>query len=510
MLSINFMQGLDDGEKRTIWVDDVHVIDSKSEDKEPPPVPQGLSAKGFDRHVDLAWQGVEASDLLTYRIYRSVDGRDFEPLGTQQGQWSRYEDFIGESGREARYRVTAIDLAGNESAPSEAASASTREFSDDELLDMVQEACFRYYWEAAHPAAGLAPEVLPGDNRLIALGGNGFGVMALLAATERQFITRQESVDRMLTILRFLDRADRFHGVWPHFLDAETGKTIPFFGRYDNGGDLVETAFMMQGLRAARQYFTRDNAQEREIRDTVTRFWRDIEWDWYRRDPDSKVLYWHWSPDAGFRIQHPLVGWNETMITLPSGHCLAHRTPCPPASTHTGWAGTDELNVHYRQNLSRTTQGDHYINGKQLLRHQAGRGQRQRIGHVLHTLFLHGLRSARHPRPLHELLQEQPRHRVDRPCVLHGQPPRLQGLRRGTRGASRPASTTVAAAPCRVMTTARSTSWPLSRPCPTHRMCPWMPFATTTATSAARSGVSTDSTTASTKRRNGSRKSTWP
>jgi len=28
---------------------------------------------------------------------------------------------------------------------------------------MVQEACFRYYWEAAHPNAGMAIEILPGD-----------------------------------------------------------------------------------------------------------------------------------------------------------------------------------------------------------------------------------------------------------------------------------------------------------------------------------------------------------
>ena len=79
---------------------------------------------------------------------------------------------------------------------------------------------------------------LPGDANLLALGGSGFGVMALLVAAERGFVPRAQVAERMLTIVRFLARADRFHGVWPHFLDGDTGRTIPFFGKFDNGGDL--------------------------------------------------------------------------------------------------------------------------------------------------------------------------------------------------------------------------------------------------------------------------------
>ena len=167
---------------------------------------------------------------------------------------------------------------------------------------------------------------------------------------------------RVLKIVRFLARADRFHGVWPHFLNGDTGHVIPFFGKYDDGGDLVETAFMMQGLLAARQYFDRDNAVERELRDTVTRLWREVDWDWYRKTPDSDILYWHWSPDHGFHISHPLVGWNETLII----YLLAIASPTHPVPAelyHTGWAGTSERNIRYRQNWSRTTAGDHYVNG---------------------------------------------------------------------------------------------------------------------------------------------------
>ncbi len=360
---VAFMQGLDDGEPHMLFLDDFRIRELESGDTSPPPAPRSVEVRGHERHFDVSWVASAADDLLEYRIYRSWDGKTFEPIGTQQESYLRYSDFVGQPPREAVYRVTALDLAGNESAPSPVSTrARTRFFSDDELLTMVQEASFRYYWEGGHPVAGLAPEVLTGDRNLIALGGSGFGIMAMLVGAERDFATRDAVADRMLKIVRFLAGADRFHGAWPHFLDGNTGRVIPFFGKYDNGGDLVETAFMIQGLLAARRYFDRGNAVEREIRDTITRLWREVEWDWYRQTSDSGLLYWHWSPDWGFHINHPLIGWNETMIV----YLLAIASPThpvPAALYHSGWAGTSERHINYRQNWGRTTAGNRYVNG---------------------------------------------------------------------------------------------------------------------------------------------------
>ena len=362
-LSVSFIQGLDDGEAHTLYLDDFQIRDLLEEDTTPPPAPQAVAVRGFERHFDVSWEPVEAEDLLSYRIYRSWDGETFEPIGTQQHSIPRFADFVGTPPREAMYRVTALDLAGNESDLSTLSSpARTRPFSDDELLTMVQEAHFRYYWEVGHPEAGLAPEVLPGDRNLLALGGSGFGVMALLVGAEREFVPREAVAERLLRIVRFLARADRFHGAWPHFLNGDTGRVNAFFGKYDNGGDLVETAFMIQGLLAARQYFDRHNAVEREIRSTITRLWREVEWNWYRKTPDSEVLYWHWSPEHAFHINHPLIGWNETMIV----YLLAVASPThavPAELYHTGWAGTSDLHTWYRNGWGRTKEGNRYVNG---------------------------------------------------------------------------------------------------------------------------------------------------
>jgi len=359
---ITIVQGLDDGKPHTIYIDEITIGDNVAHNSRGLTVPTGLQAKGYERHVDLTWAPTNDADLRYYKIYRSFDGKSYTPIGIQKGSPTRYEDFLGESGKTSFYKVSSVDVNYNESALSSEVETATRTMSDEELLTMVQEACFRYYWEGAHPIAGMAIEILPGDENLVAVGASGHGIMALLVAVERGFITREQGVERMLKITRFLSKADRFHGVFPHFLDGRTGKVMARFGKYDDGGDLVETAFLMQGLLAARQYFTQNIAAEQEIRKIITSLWRSVEWDWYRSDSRSSFLYWHWSPDYGFYINHPLIGWNETMIV----YLLAIASPTHPVPAtmyHTGWAGQSERALQYRRWWSRTSQGDHYVNG---------------------------------------------------------------------------------------------------------------------------------------------------
>jgi exo beta-1,2-glucooligosaccharide sophorohydrolase (non-reducing end) len=145
-------------------------------------------------------------ELQFYKIYRSLDGKAFTPLATQRGDRTRFEDFLGASGKNASYKVSAVNSSYKESALSETISGSTRAMSDDELLTMVQEACFRYYWEAAHPNAGMAIEILPGDKNLVGLGSSGFGIMAIVAGLEGGFITREQGVERLEKNAFYVDR----------------------------------------------------------------------------------------------------------------------------------------------------------------------------------------------------------------------------------------------------------------------------------------------------------------
>jgi hypothetical protein len=313
--SVIFSQGAPDGQGHTIYVDDMRIESVQNQALHAPVAPSDPAARGYERHVDLTWQTVNDPTVAQYVIYRSLNGGQYKAIGVQRYGVDRYSDYIGDPHAHASYRVTARTSAMAESVPSKEASAATHPMTDDALLTMVQEASFRYYWEAAEPNSGMALESQPGADDAIALGASGFGVMAMVVGVDRHFITREQAVDRMLRIVSFLEKADRYHGAWPHFISGKTGHAIALFGIYDDGADLVETSFLMEGLLTARQYYNQATPQEEELRRRITALWEGVEWDWFRASPNHDALYWHWSPNYGFHIANRLEGWNEVMIT---------------------------------------------------------------------------------------------------------------------------------------------------------------------------------------------------
>lgn len=371
LAGVVFSQSIDDDLPHRLYLDEIRAYRVEAATASPArssPVaaPQGLAVSAGDRHVDLTWPAPNDPGILYYVIHRARGllgpGARYEPIGRALPACGRFCDYVGLPHGVYAYRLTAVDRDYHESLPSNPAVATTRTFGDDELLTMTQEACFRYYWEAGHPACGLARENVPGDPDLVALGASGFGILALLVAMSRGFIPREAGRGRLLRIVRFLQAADRFHGAWPHFLDGNTGKAVPFFGLYDNGGDLVETAFLIQGLLAARQFCRGEDPIERAIGEGITELWESVEWDWYRGEEKGDFLYWHWSPDYGWHINHPLIGWNETMIA----YLLAIASPTHPVPAELydrGWAAQTARARRYRQNWGKTTAGAAYQNG---------------------------------------------------------------------------------------------------------------------------------------------------
>lgn len=207
--------------------------------------------------------------------------------------------------------------------------------SDEDLLTMVQEQTFRYFWDFGHPVSGMARERnTSGD--LVTTGGTGFGIMSVIVGIERGFIGREEGRERISRIADFLEnKATKYHGALAHWINGVTGQTIPFSPK-DDGGDLVETSFMMAGLLCAMEYFDSPVLEETTLRETITRLWEGVEWDWYTRN-GSSTLYWHWSPVHQWDMNHPVRGWNECLIT----YILAAASPTHPVTPDvydSGWA----------------------------------------------------------------------------------------------------------------------------------------------------------------------------
>ena len=207
--------------------------------------------------------------------------------------------------------------------------------ADTSLFRIVQEQTFQYFWDGAEPVSGLARERFhvdgnypENDKNIVTSGGAGFGVMAILVGMERNFITKEAGKKHLEKIVRFLETADRFHGAWPHWWNGENGKVKPF-SKYDDGGDLVETSLLLQGLITARQYFSTTDAIETDLRTKINIIWNGVEWNWYRQNNQS-VLYWHWSIDKGWIINQKISGWNEGLIVYAlaaSAPAVANRIP---------------------------------------------------------------------------------------------------------------------------------------------------------------------------------------
>ena len=248
--------------------------------------------------------------------------------------------------------VAALALAGVVAGCAQRPAAT---LSDEALLDSVERRTFDYFWSGAEPNSGLACErinmdgIYPeNDETVVTTGGSGFGILALIAGMERGYVTREQGIERFERIVSFLERADRFHGAWPHWIEGRTGRVKPF-GKKDNGGDLVETAFLVQGLLAAHQYFAQGNEREQALAQRIDTLWRGVEWSWYRNG--QNVLYWHWSPEYGWEMNFAVHGFNECLVM----YILAAASPTYPIDREVyteGWAIVDEHEVEgYRLRL---------------------------------------------------------------------------------------------------------------------------------------------------------------
>lgn len=218
--------------------------------------------------------------------------------------------------------------------------AVSNTMTDEQLMDKVQKDALKYFWEYAEPNSKLGRERYHEDNiypdndkHVITTGGSGFGLATILVGVERGFIPRKDAVKRLTTMMDFLAKADRHKGAWSHWINGETGKTVPF-GKKDNGGDLVETAFLTSGILMVREYFKNGNAEEKVLAKKCDELWKGIQWSWYTKGGE-KVLYWHWSSEYQWEMNFPLQGYNECLIT----YILAASSPTYPIDAETYYKG---------------------------------------------------------------------------------------------------------------------------------------------------------------------------
>jgi len=345
--AVVFNQSETNNTSRTILLDEITVFKSLAVI----PSVSNLTGTGYDSHAELEWT-MPVKNML-YRIYGSFDsGANYELRGETAD--SVYLDFVPDNGKNATVMYHVVAVAQNRESEPEQASVTLQDYTDDELLDMVQRYCFRYFWEGAHQPSGMALERTNGGTVTAASGATGMGLMAMIVAYEREYRPREDIKDRIIKILNFLETCDRFQGAWSHWYNADTKHTIPFTTD-DDGGDLVETSYVAQALIALKHYFSGSDAKSVQIREKADMLWKGVNWDWYRQYGQN-VLYWHWSPSYLFMKNMKITGWNEALVT----YIMAAASPVYgiPKEVYTqGWARSGAMVVKrtyysYEINLS--------------------------------------------------------------------------------------------------------------------------------------------------------------
>ncbi|RAP42126.1 hypothetical protein BYZ73_07160 [Rhodovulum viride] len=213
-----------------------------------------------------------------------------------------------------------------------------RGLDDAALRDRIAQATAGYFLDWSHPVSGMARERSAGAfgydiEDTVCTGGTGFGLLAQIVAAERGWRPRREILDRVERLVGFLETADRFDGVFPHFLHGATGRVLPFMAG-DDGGDLVETAFLMTGLLGAAAFFT----EAPGIGARIEALFDAVNWAAHLRE-DGAVM-WHRHPDRPFAPNAlPIRGWNEAMPVFVLG-AGSDTHPIPPESYHQSWVRT--------------------------------------------------------------------------------------------------------------------------------------------------------------------------
>ena len=323
---------------------------AKEPSEKPGVMPQHVWTTPRQLCIELQWDAVPRT--MGYEVERArTPMGQFEPLHVNFPRLTIYSDFIGEGNATYYYRIRSIQTNGlGHFLPSDwsrPVAGHSDDLDEEELLTEVQQASFNYFYEYAHPVSGLARASMFRDPDVCAIGASGMGLFNVAVGINRGFITRDAGAELVLKELRFLsEKAQRFHGAFPHFINGETGRVIPF-SRYDDGADIVETAFLMEGVLFAREYFSGTNADETEIRKLADGLWRDVEWDWFvTKSSSTPAMIWHWSPHYGWKENLYILGFNECQIV----YVLALASPTHPIGARSYWDGWEWAD--YRSHLS--------------------------------------------------------------------------------------------------------------------------------------------------------------
>jgi hypothetical protein len=172
-----------------------------------------------------------------------------------------------------------------------------REFALDQhdrlLLEEIQKASFKFFWENAHPKTGLIKDRSsangPDDRTVASIASTGFGLTSYCIASKRGWESGKEIQERVRKTLRFLvEWMPQEHGFNYHFVDWSNGRRV-----WNSELSSIDTAILMCGVIMCGEFFA-----DLEIRDLAVILFDRVNWEWMLNGGDT--LCHGWLPETGF------------------------------------------------------------------------------------------------------------------------------------------------------------------------------------------------------------------
>jgi hypothetical protein len=183
----------------------------------------------------------------------------------------------------------------------------------EKLLTDLQSDAFNYFVREVNLDNGLVVDCTKGGWPS-SIAAVGMALSAYPVGVERNFMSREEAIERTLRKLRFFAGSEQstnadatgYKGFYYHFLDMQTGKR-----GWECEVSTIDSTFLFAGMLTAAAYFDRDSEEENEIRRLADELYRRADWQW--ATGGGATLSHGWRPESGF-LKDRWDGYDEGLL----------------------------------------------------------------------------------------------------------------------------------------------------------------------------------------------------
>lgn len=278
----------------------------------------------IDKQVELQWQLPLTPSIRYIKIYRSTDNVDFKAIAIRPVFMQKCYDLVEEYNKKYYYKIAWVDYDYLESPFSSVKEVQTKPASDLELSNLIKLTNVNYFIENYDINSGLFLPNKSNKKAIVSIEESGYAILSLLVGAENNVISRQALLLRLSRMMKFLNKAQHHEGVFTAFYDGREG--VPFYTDGVQMYDVKATAKLMEGLLVAREYFSKDVADEQNFREDVTKLWKRVNWQKLTSKSNPDALMDRWSAVDSTYQSKVLNGLNDGL----SAYLLAMSSPTYP------------------------------------------------------------------------------------------------------------------------------------------------------------------------------------